>query len=57
MPVIGARTLAQLADALAALAHPLSAADVAALEALVPPNAIAGTRYDAHSMKSLDSET
>jgi aryl-alcohol dehydrogenase-like predicted oxidoreductase len=55
-PVIGARTLAQLEDALVAQGKPLSASDVAALEALVPPDAIAGTRYDAHSMKQLDSE-
>ena len=56
LPVIGARTVAQLDDALGALAHPLSPADVAALEAAVPPDAIAGTRYDAHQMQHLDSE-
>jgi aryl-alcohol dehydrogenase-like predicted oxidoreductase len=55
-PTIGTRTLQQLADALAAIARPLNAADIAALEALVPADAIAGTRYDAHSMKALDSE-
>ena len=39
-----------------ALAKPLSAADVAAVEAIVPSDAIAGTRYAAEQMKHLDSE-
>ena len=56
VPTIGARKLAQLEDALGALAHPLSPADVAALEQLIPADAIAGTRYDAHHMAMLDSE-
>jgi aryl-alcohol dehydrogenase-like predicted oxidoreductase len=56
LPVIGARTLAQLEDTLGALEHPLSASDVAQLEALIPADAIAGTRYDAHQMTMLDSE-
>ncbi len=56
VPVIGARTASQLADMLAVLRHPLSAADVTALETVFPANAIAGTRYDAHQMQHLDSE-
>jgi aryl-alcohol dehydrogenase-like predicted oxidoreductase len=56
VPVIGARTRAQLADALAALAVTLSPAEIAELEAAVPADAIAGTRYDAHQMRNLDSE-
>jgi aryl-alcohol dehydrogenase-like predicted oxidoreductase len=56
VPVIGARTPEQLSDALAALARPLSEADVAQLEALVPAQAIAGSRYDATQMAHLDSE-
>ncbi|MET0390396.1 MAG: aldo/keto reductase [Polyangiales bacterium] len=56
VPVIGARTVAQLQDTLSTLEHPLSAADVAALEAIVPASAIAGTRYDASQMAMLDSE-
>jgi aryl-alcohol dehydrogenase-like predicted oxidoreductase len=56
VPVVGARTRAQLEDALGALEKPLSAADVAALEALVPPDAVAGTRYAAEQMRHLDSE-
>ena len=46
----------QLADALGALSRPLSAADVAALEALAPAEAVAGTRYTSEQMKHLDSE-
>jgi aryl-alcohol dehydrogenase-like predicted oxidoreductase len=55
-PVIGARTPAQLTDALGALARPLSPADVTDLEALVPASAITGTRYDLQHMARLDSE-
>ena len=54
--LIGARTPAQLESALGALDRPLSADDVAQLERLIPPNAIAGTRYDAVQMAHLDSE-
>jgi aryl-alcohol dehydrogenase-like predicted oxidoreductase len=56
VPVVGARTRKQLDDALGALAHPLSPADVAALEAIVPRDAIAGTRYAEEQMRHLDSE-
>ena len=56
VPLVGAKTRAQLADALGALDKPLSAGDVAALEALVPDGAIAGTRYSADQMSHLDSE-
>jgi len=53
---IGARKRSQLTDALGAVEHPLSQADVAELEKLVPENAIAGTRYDPTQMAHLDSE-
>ncbi len=56
MPLVGARTRAQLDDALDVLDKPLTAADVTALEKLVPHDAIAGTRYAAEQMKHLDSE-
>lgn len=52
--LVGAKTRAQLADALAL--KPLRPADVAALEALVPSDAVAGTRYGAEQMRHLDSE-
>jgi aryl-alcohol dehydrogenase-like predicted oxidoreductase len=56
IPVIGARTRAQLGESLAALNVALTPADIAEIEAAVPANAIAGTRYDAHQMQVLDSE-
>jgi aryl-alcohol dehydrogenase-like predicted oxidoreductase len=56
IPLIGARTRAQLAENLAALEISLSPDDVAAIEAAVPAEAVAGTRYDAHQMQVLDSE-
>ncbi len=56
VPLVGARTRAQLTDALVALDKPLAPADVAALEEIVPRDAIEGTRYAADQMKHLDSE-
>jgi aryl-alcohol dehydrogenase-like predicted oxidoreductase len=56
VPVIGARTRAQLAGALGALDVSLSAADIARLEAAFPASSVAGTRYDEHQMRMLDSE-
>jgi aryl-alcohol dehydrogenase-like predicted oxidoreductase len=56
VPIVGAKNRAQLADSLAALDKPLSAKDVSELEALVPADAIAGTRYGAEQMAHLDSE-
>ena len=56
VPLVGARTHAQLLDLLAALERPLSGEEVPALEAIVPPDAILGTRYMAEQMARLDSE-
>ncbi|MCU1277679.1 MAG: Aldo-keto reductase [bacterium] len=56
IPVVGARTRAQLADALGALGVTLSPSELARIEAALPPDAVAGTRYDAHQMRALDSE-
>ena len=56
MPVVGARTRAQLAESLGALDVALSPADLARLEAAVPAAAVAGTRYDAQPDGTLDSE-
>ncbi len=56
IPVIGARTRSQLAESLAALEVTLTSEEVSAIEAAIPPEAIAGTRYDAHQMQVLDSE-
>lgn len=55
-PSMSRSTIRRHADVLAALERPLSAADVAAAEAILPPDAIAGARYPAPSMKQLDSE-
>lgn len=56
VPLLGSRTRAQLAEALGALRIQLSPDDLAAIEAAVPSDAVAGTRYDAHQMSILDSE-
>ncbi len=56
LPVVGARTRVQLAEALSALKVELSPEDVAELEAMVEANPVAGLRYDERQMKMLDSE-
>jgi len=56
IPLIGARTRAQLAESLAALEVQLTPEEIVATEAAIPANAVAGTRYDAHQMQVLDSE-
>jgi aryl-alcohol dehydrogenase-like predicted oxidoreductase len=56
VPVIGARTRAQLAESLGALEVRLSADEKAAIEAAVPAADVAGQRYDEHQMRILDSE-
>lgn len=56
VPVIGARTRAQLQESLGALDVALGAADLARIEAAISPSAVAGTRYDENQMRSLDSE-
>jgi aryl-alcohol dehydrogenase-like predicted oxidoreductase len=56
IPVIGARTRTQLSESLSALEVMLTAEEIAAIEAAVPADAVAGTRYDAHQMQVLDSE-
>jgi aryl-alcohol dehydrogenase-like predicted oxidoreductase len=56
VPLIGARRRAQLQDAIAALELRLSADELAQIEAAVPAEAVAGTRYNEVGMKHLDSE-
>jgi aryl-alcohol dehydrogenase-like predicted oxidoreductase len=56
VPVIGARTRAQLDEALKALELRLSPGEVAHIEEAIPASAVAGTRYDVHQMRMLDSE-
>ena len=54
--LIGARTRAQLIESLAALDLTLDREDIARIEETVPASAVAGTRYDEHQMRILDSE-
>lgn len=56
VPVLGARTPEQLGAAWGALSRPLTSAELAELEALIPRDAAAGTRYDPSQMAHLDSE-
>ncbi len=56
VPVVGARTRAQLAESLGALRISLSPEDLSRIEEAVPASAVAGTRYDEHQMRMLDSE-
>jgi aryl-alcohol dehydrogenase-like predicted oxidoreductase len=56
VPLIGARTRPQLAESLGTLDVELSPEDVAHIEEIVPASAVAGSRYDAHQMRMLDSE-
>jgi aryl-alcohol dehydrogenase-like predicted oxidoreductase len=56
IPLIGTKRRSRLAEALAALDVTLSTDELAAIEAAVPAGQVAGDRYDAAGMHSLDSE-
>jgi aryl-alcohol dehydrogenase-like predicted oxidoreductase len=56
VPLVGARTRHRLEESLGALQLDLTEADLDAIEAAVPVEAVAGTRYDAMQMSFLDSE-
>ncbi len=56
VPVIGARTRAQLDESLGALRIGLSPEEIARIEEAVPAAAVAGSRYDERQMRMLDSE-
>jgi aryl-alcohol dehydrogenase-like predicted oxidoreductase len=56
VPLVGARRRDQLNEALGALNLRLSAADIATIEAAIPPDAVAGMRYLPAAMAHLDSE-
>ena len=56
VPIVGAHALKQLAESLGAHALKLSSQDMARIEAALPADAVAGTRYDAYQMGHLDSE-
>ncbi len=56
VPLVGARSRLRLDEALGAQAVTLSAQDLARLAQAVPPDAVAGTRYNTYQMAHLDSE-
>jgi pyridoxine 4-dehydrogenase len=56
IPLIGTKRRDRLAEALKALDLTLSADDLAAVEAAVPAEAVAGDRYEAAQVAMLDSE-
>jgi aryl-alcohol dehydrogenase-like predicted oxidoreductase len=56
VPIVGARTRNRLAEALGALDVEVSSDDLAAIERAIPPDRVAGERYDARQMATLDSE-
>jgi len=56
IPLIGTKRRDRLAEALEALDLTLSADDLAAIEAAVPAGAVAGGRYEAAQLATLDSE-
>jgi aryl-alcohol dehydrogenase-like predicted oxidoreductase len=56
IPLIGTKRRDRLAEALGAVEIALTAGELAAVEAAVPAEAVAGERYDEHGMASLDSE-
>jgi aryl-alcohol dehydrogenase-like predicted oxidoreductase len=54
VPTLGMRTMQQLDEALAT--KPLTVAQLAEVESIAPRGAVAGTRYPAAMMSTLDSE-
>jgi aryl-alcohol dehydrogenase-like predicted oxidoreductase len=56
VPLLGTKRRDRLADALGAADLALTPADLAALEAAVPAEQVAGDRYDPAQMAALDSE-
>jgi aryl-alcohol dehydrogenase-like predicted oxidoreductase len=56
VPLVGARRRDRLSEALGALDITLSAGELAAIDAVAPEGAIAGTRYHESQMAMLDSE-
>ncbi|HVM83137.1 MAG TPA: aldo/keto reductase [Candidatus Binatia bacterium] len=56
VPLVGTKNRKRLAEAVKAVEIKLSAQELAAIEAAVPADAVAGDRYDKHGMAMLDSE-
>jgi aryl-alcohol dehydrogenase-like predicted oxidoreductase len=53
-PVVGATTVGELDESIGALSLKLEAADIALLEAAMPPHSVAGERYPPAAMRRLD---
>ncbi|ONI79250.1 aldo/keto reductase [Actinosynnema sp. ALI-1.44] len=56
VPLVGARRRDRLVESAGALSVELSEEDLGMIEKAVPVDAVAGERYDAHQMRTLDSE-
>jgi aryl-alcohol dehydrogenase-like predicted oxidoreductase len=56
IPLIGAKRRDRLAESLVGVGLTLAASEIAAIEAAVPAGQVAGDRYDAGGMGTLDSE-
>lgn len=56
VPVVGSRTRKRLSEAVDAMSASLSLDDIATIEEVAPPGAVAGDRYAAPMMAMLDSE-
>jgi aryl-alcohol dehydrogenase-like predicted oxidoreductase len=56
IPLIGARKVARLEEALRATSVQLSPSDLAEIDQAVPPGSVAGERYSEEQMAILDSE-
>lgn len=56
VPLIGARSRAQLGESLGAADLVLDASDLARIDSAIPPGAAKGNRYPDHQMATLDSE-
>lgn len=56
IPLVGARRRDRLSEALGSLDVEFSPAELQAIDAAIPDNAVAGERYNAHAMAALDSE-
>jgi len=54
VPIPGTKRRERLEENVGALAVPLSAEDIARIEAAVPPGAVSGARYPAESMKAVN---
>ncbi len=56
IPLVGARRLSHLSDAIQSTNITLTAEDLSKIESAVPSQSVAGDRYGEHEMKMLDSE-